>query len=63
MDCYLGVIRKLHNDEYLIYIFTGKVQNGTLSIFNKTRYYCWYKELRNKFSPVMIDTTHNNVDF
>ena len=29
----LGVIRKLHNDECLIYIFTGKIQNGNLSIF------------------------------
>ena len=31
---YLGVIGKLQNYECLIYIFTGKVENGTPSIFN-----------------------------
>ena len=40
MGWYLGVIGKLHNDEYLIYILTGKVQNGNPSIFNKSLYYC-----------------------
>ena len=60
---YLGVIEKLQNDECLIYIFTGKVQNGTPIIFNETLYRCWYKELRNNFSPVMVDTPHKNVHF
>ena len=31
----LGVIVKLHNDECLICIFTGNVENGTPIIFNK----------------------------
>ena len=61
MGWYLGVIGKLQNDECLICIFTGKVQNGTPIIFNKTLYHCWYKELMNHFSPVIIDTTHKNV--
>ena len=61
MACYLGLIEKLNNHECIIYIFTGKIQNGTPSIFDKSIYHCWYKESRNKFSPVMIDTTHNNV--
>ena len=43
MEWYLGVIWKIHNDECIIYIFTGKVQNFTPSIFNKTMYRCWYK--------------------
>ena len=59
----LGVIGKLHNDTFIIYIFTGKVQNVTSSIFNKSHYHFWYKVLKNNFSPVMIDTTHNNVHF
>ena len=41
MRWYLVVIVKLHNDECLIYIFTGKVENGTLVIFNKTVYHSW----------------------
>ena len=61
LGCYLGVIGNLHNDECLIYIFTGKVQNGTPSIFNKKVYHCWYKELRNKVSPLIVGTTQENV--
>ena len=49
MGCYLVVIGNIHNDEHLVYIFTGKVQDGTPSIFNKSHYNCWYKELRNHF--------------
>ena len=41
MGWYLGVKGKLHNDECLIKIFTGKVENGTTIIFNKTLYYYW----------------------
>ena len=59
----MGVIGKLQNDEYLIYIFTGKFQNGTWIIFHKTIYHCWYKYLRNHFSPVIINTTHKNIHF
>ena len=43
--------------------FHGKFQNSTLSIFNKTLFQCWYKISWNHFLPVMIDTTHNNVNF
>ena len=35
---FLGIIGKIHNDECLIYIFTGNVENGTPIIFNKTIY-------------------------
>ena len=40
---YLGYIGKIHNDECLIYIFTGKVENGTPIILNKILYHSWYK--------------------
>ena len=63
MVWYLGVIGNIYNDEYLIYVFTGKIQNSTPIIFNKTLYNFWYTELRNHFSPVIIDTTHKNVRF
>ena len=43
MGRYLGVIGNPHNDECLIYIFLGKVENGTPIIFNKKLYYSWYK--------------------
>ena len=33
--CWLGAIGNLDNNEFLIYIFTGKVENGTTIIFNK----------------------------
>ena len=49
MGWYLGVIGNLDNYECLIYIFTGKYENVTPIIFNKTLYHCWYKELRNHF--------------
>ena len=61
MGWYLDVILKLHNDEYLIYIFTGKVEKGTKIIFNKKLYHSWYKELGNPFSPILINTIHKNV--
>ena len=60
---YLGVIVKLHNNECLIYIFTSNFQNCTPSIFNKSLYNCWYKELKNRFPLVMIYTKYNNVYF
>ena len=43
MGWHLGVIGKVHNDKCLIYILTGKVENGTQIIFNKTLYNCCYK--------------------
>ena len=43
MGWFLGVIGKNNNDECLIYIFTGNVENGTPTIFNKTLYRYWYK--------------------
>ena len=63
MGCYLVVIGKLHNNECLIHIFTGEVINDTPNIFNKSKYYGWYKDIRNHFSPVLINTTHKNVHF
>ena len=56
----MGIIGKPHNDECIIYIFTGNFQNSTPSIFNKSLYHFWCKESRNIFSPVMVDTTHKN---
>ena len=43
MGRYLEVIGKIHDDEYMIYIFTDKFINGTPSIFNKSNYRGWYK--------------------
>ena len=43
---YLGVKGKLHNSQCLIYIFTGKVIDGSPKIFTKYQYNCWLKELR-----------------
>ena len=61
MGWYLGVAGKINNYECIIYICTGKVIIGNTSIFNKSHYHCWYKELRNKISPVIIDTTPKNT--
>ena len=60
---FLGVIEKLHNDECIIYIFTGNVENGKPIIFNKTIDSSWHKELRTHFSPILINTSHNNIRF
>ena len=59
MGWYLGVIGNLHNDECLIHIFTDGVLDYTPNIFNKSDYYCWYKEIRIKISPVLINSTHD----
>ena len=40
-----------------------KCLNGTPIIFNKIIYSSWYKELRTHFSPILINTSHNNVHF
>ena len=63
MGCFLGVIGKLHNDECLIYIFTGNVENITPIVFNKTLYRYLYKYLRTHFLPIFINTSHKNVHF
>ena len=63
MVWYLLVMGKLHGDECLIYIFTGEVLNGTPKIFTNSQYHCWFKELRDNFSPVLFNTTHKNVNF
>ena len=63
MVLYLVVIGNIYDDECLIYTFTGKDENGTLLIFNKTLYHCCYKELRNELSPILIYTTHKNAHF
>ena len=39
MGLYFSVIVQLHDNECLIYIFTGKVENDTPIIFNKTLYH------------------------
>ena len=41
MRWYFGVIGKIRNYEFIIYISTGKIQNGTPSIFIKSIYHCW----------------------
>ena len=63
MVWYVGIIGKIQNDEYLIYMLIGKVLNGTPSVFNKSLNHFWYKQFRNHFSPVMINTTHKNSCF
>ena len=63
MESYLGVIGKHHNDKCLINIFTGEFLNGTQNIFTNSQYHFWFKELRKQFSPVLINTTHENIHF
>ena len=58
----MGVIGKFHNGEYLIYIFTGNVENSNPIIFNNNKS-SWYKELRTNFSPILINTSDKNVHF
>ena len=41
----------------------GEVLNGTPNIFTSSQYYCWYKNSRNIFSPVLITNTHENFHF
>ena len=59
----MGVIGKLYNHEFLIYIFTCEILNGTPNLFHKSHYNCWYKEMKNQFSPLIIDTKHKNFIF
>ena len=41
MGYFLGFIGNIHNDECLIYIFTGNVENSTPIILIKN---CWFQE-------------------
>ena len=59
----MGDIANLRNDGYLIDTFTWKFENGNPVIFNKTLYHSSCKELRNQFSPILINTTHKNEHF
>ena len=43
MGCYLGVIEKINNDEFLIYIFTGGVLNSSKNIFTHSQHNYWFK--------------------
>ena len=63
MGWYLEVIWELHNDECLLYVFTGEVFNGTPNIVTNSQYHCWHKYLGDQFSPVTINNTHGNVNF
>ena len=45
----MGITGNIHIDECLVYIFTGKVENGTAIIFNEALYNSWYESLRNNF--------------
>ena len=63
MGWFLGVVGTPDNDECLIYIFTGNIENNTPIIFNKTISSSWYKELRTHFSPILINNSHKNVYF
>ena len=59
----LGVIIKPHNKKCLLYIFTVEVLNGAPIIFTNSQYCCWFKELWVQFSPVLVNTNHDNVRF
>ena len=39
----------------------GKLKNSTPNIFNKTLYHSWYREFRNHFSPLLLNTAPKNV--
>ena len=47
----------------IIYKLTGNVENCSTIIFNKTIYSSWYKYLRTRFSPILVNTSQTNVHF
>ena len=53
----MGVIQNIHNDECIIYLFTGEVFNRNPNIFTNSQYHCWYQELSDQFPPVNINNT------
>ena len=57
MVCYLGVLGRLHDEETLIYMFTGEVTNGTPNILKGIQYESWFQHLRDQFCSIIIDTT------
>ena len=58
----MGVIGKLDNEEFLICIFTVKVQYGTPNICTNKQYNNWFQQSRYQFSPVIMNTTCDNVN-
>ena len=59
----MGVIGRLHNEECLIYIFTGEVQSGIPNTLTNKNYDTWFQQLRDQFPPVLVNTTYENVQF
>ena len=45
-----------------IYIFTGGVKDGTKNVSTNSQYNSWFKESMDQFLPVLINTTHHNVN-
>ena len=45
----------------VLYIFTGEVQDVTPNIFTNENYNSLLQQLRDQFSPVLVNTTYYNV--
>ena len=60
---YLVIIVNLHHYGCLVYIFTGVFLNGNPNIFDNSQYHCWLKGLGVQFLPIIVNTTHDNVNF
>ena len=63
MGWYLWVIGRLHNDETLVYLFTGEVIDGTPNISSERQDVSWFQQLRYQFLPILINTTSDGVHF
>ena len=61
MGWYLGVVKIIHNNGFIIYIFTGEVNYGTPNIFINKNYNTWLQKLSDQFSPIIINTTYDHV--
>ena len=43
---YLVFVGRLHNEQFLINNFTGKVKYGTPVIFSDEQYHSWFQQFR-----------------
>ena len=52
---------RLHNENFLIYIFTEEGKYGNSIIFQYEQYQSWFQKSRYKLQSIIINTTYYNV--
>ena len=63
MVWYVRVVGRQHNEIIIISIFIGEVKYVTPIIFSVEQYHSWFQQLRDQFSPILVNTANDHVHF